>query len=163
MRRTIIAAALLTVAACTPSLSTGTAGDEQAIRDATARWSEAWNKGDAGAMAALVLDDYQSFDDRGNPVQGRPAFESAMAAQFASRPAGMTMTITTGFVKWLSSTSAVAGGGWSLTGPDSAIVARGKWLSAYQKKGGAWLVASGLGSTETPISPMASDTARGHT
>ena len=163
MRPAILATVLLALTACTGVASTGTAADEQAIRDGSSRWSVAWNQGDAKAMAATVTDDYAGFDDRGNPLQGRPAFESAMAAQFASRPAGMTMHITTSFVKWLSATSAVAGGEWSVTGPAAAMPAHGKWLSAYQKQDGSWLIASGLGSSEPPSSPMASDTARGHT
>lgn len=85
-----------------------------------------------------------------------------MSAQFAGRPAGMAMTITTGFVKWLSATSAVAGGGWSVTGPTAAMSARGSWISAYRKKGGAWLIASGLGAHEPPAMPMVSDTAHAH-
>jgi hypothetical protein len=82
-----------------------------------------------------------------------------MAAQFAARPAGMTMTLTTGFVKWLSATSAVAGGGWSIAGTGAEAPSRGSWISAWQKRNGAWLIASGLGAVEPPTSPMASDTA----
>ena len=134
MRHSFFTAIMLAVVACTTPPSTGTAADEQAIRDGGTRWSAGWNKGDV----------------------------KAMAGQFASRPAGMTMTITTGFVKWLSPTSAVAGGGWSVSGPTAAMSARGSWSSAYQKKDGAWLIASGLGANEPPTMPMVSDTARAH-
>ena len=160
MRQTLLVTMLLTLAACTASSpAIGTAADEQAIRDGGAKWSAAWNKGDAKAMAAMVTDDYESIDASGVHTQGRPAFEQAMAAQFAGRPAGMTMTITTGFVKWLSATSAVAGGGWSVAGPTAEMSARGSWISAYQKQDGAWLIASGLGANEPPGMPMVSDTA----
>src|SRR5512141_2465221 len=134
MRHSVLVVMLLVAAACAAPSSTGTAADEQAIRDTGAKWSEGWNKGDVKAMAAMITDDYESIDASGSHTQGRPAFEQAMAAQFAGRPAGMTMTITTGFVKWLSATSAVAGGGWSVTGPSAAMSARGSWISAYQKK-----------------------------
>ena len=162
MRRSFFAAAMLAVLACTTRPSTGTAADEQAIRDGGTRWSAGWNKGDVKEMAAMITEDYESIDASGSHTQGRPAFEQAMAGQFAGRPAGMTMTITTGFVKWLSATSAVAGGGWSVSGPTPAMSARGSWISAYQKKDGAWLIASGLGANEPPTMPMVSDTARAH-
>ncbi len=159
MRHALLVTMLLTLAACTASPPAGTAADEHAIRNGGTKWSEAWNKGDARAMAAMITDDYESIDASGVPTQGRPAFEQAMSAQFAGRPAGMTMTITTGFVKWLSATSAVAGGTWSVAGPMAAMSARGSWISAYQKKDGAWLIASGLGANEPPGMPMVSDTA----
>ena len=162
MRHPFLAIITLAVAACAAPSSTGTAADEQAIRDTGVKWSEGWNKGDAKAMAAMVTDDYESIDASGSHTQGRPAFEQAMSAQFAGRPAGMTMTITTGFVKWLGATSAVAGGGWAVTGPMAAMSARGSWISAYQKKDSAWLIASGLGASEPPAMPMVSDTAHAH-
>lgn len=163
MRNPFLAIMMLAVVACTTSTSsTGTAADEQAIRDGGVKWSAGWNKGDVKAMAAMITEDYESIDASGSHTQGRPAFEQAMTGQFAGRPAGMTMTITTGFVKWLSATSAVAGGGWSVTGPTAAMSARGSWISAYQKKDGSWLIASGLGANEPPTMPMVSDTARAH-
>lgn len=162
MRHTLLVTVLLGLTACTASPSAGTAADEQAIRDGGTKWSAAWNKGDAKAMAAMITEDYESIDASGIHTQGRPTFERTMAAQFAGRPAGMTMTITTGFVKRLSATSAVAGGGWSVAGPATGMSARGSWISAYQKKDGTWLIASGLGASEPPSMPMVSDTAHAH-
>ncbi len=159
MRHVAGIALLVLFTACGQAASTGTAADEQAIRDGANKWAQSWNAGDAKTMAELVSDNYEAIDASGIHTQGRPAFESAMAEQFATRSAGMTMTITTGFVKWLGATSAVAGGGWSVTSADPSATSRGTWLSAYQKRDGTWRIASGLGATEPPSMPMVSDTA----
>lgn len=159
MRRILLATLCIVATGCTPASSTGTAADEQAIRDGGAKWSEAWNKGDARVMAAMVTEDYESIDASGVHTQGRAAFEKSMTEQFSVRPPGMTMTITSGFVKWLSATTAVAGGTWSVGGPTPA---RGSWTGSYQKINGTWLLASGLAASEPPSSPMASDTAHVH-
>lgn len=159
MRHTLLLLTLLCAAGCTRMGSTGTAADEQSIRDGGERWATAWNAGDAKAMAAMVAEGYESVDASGVHTQGRTAFEQAMAAQFAARPAGMTMKITTVFVKWLAPTAAVAGGGWSVSGPSPELAARGTWTSTYQKVDGRWLIVSGLGATEPPSMPMVSDTA----
>lgn len=159
MRRSASIALLLLLTACGQAASTGTAADEQAIRDGGSKWAQGWNAGDAKAMAALVSDDYEAIDATGVHTQGRPAFASAMTEQFASRPIGMTMTVTTGFVKWLGATSAVAAGSWSVSSADPSAASRGTWLSAYQKRDGTWRITSGLGATEPPSMPMVSDTA----
>lgn len=163
MRRALFPMLLALFAACAPAPSTGTAADEEAIRSSVTQWGVSWNNGDAKGMGALVAEDYESIDISGAHIQGRNAFVSSMSTEFGQRPQGVRMTISTGFVKWLSATSAVAGGSWTVTGPTPELSARGTWINAYQKHGGSWLAASGLGAVEeSPSMPMASDTAHTH-
>ena len=122
--------AVLLLPACSGSGAasggTGTPADEQAIRAIAPAYAAAFSKHDAKAMAALSTEDYEDVDAMGVHTQGRAAIETNMGKQFAMMPANMAMTTTTTFVKFLSSTSAVAGGTWQTTPADGRATGQGR-------------------------------------
>lgn len=156
-------AALILVAACTPATPTaGSAADEQAITNLANKYAELWNKHDAKGVAAMVAEDFHSIDATGADIQGRAAFEKAAADLFAAGPASQTLTITTGYIKWINGTAATAGGTWNTTDGQAGAPDRGAWSSTVIKRGGGWLIANSLSADAppAPAAPMAADTAK---
>ena len=143
---------LMSVQACTPPAApaTGTPADEAAIRAVASKYAEGFAKKDAKAMAALVTVDYEDQDAMGRHTQGRDAFEKQMASDFSQMPDGMTLTVGTTFVKWLSNTAAVAGGTYQGQPALPGTTGKGAWLAVLVKKDSTWLMASALGSNEPP-------------
>lgn len=152
---------LVLLGACgVPPASTGTAQDEQAIRDLEDHWATAWNTGDVAGIGALLTGEYETVDARGVHTRGREAAEEMLRTVIANRPPGMTLTVSTTFVHFIDATHATAGGKWSLAGAPAGQPSRGAWLTALVRQGGGWQMVSGLSADEPPAMPMASDTAR---
>jgi uncharacterized protein (TIGR02246 family) len=150
--------AVLLLPACSGSGSgaagTGTPADEQAIRAIAPAYAAAFSKHDAKAMAALSTEDYEDIDPMGVHTQGRAGIETNMGKQFAMMPANMAMTTTTTFVKFLSSTSAVAGGTWQTTPAMAGQPDKGAWMGVVVKKDTTWLMVSSLGAAAPPEMAM---------
>ena len=148
--------AVLLLPACSGSGSgaagTGTPADEQAIRAIAPAYAAAFSKHDAKAMAALSTEDYEDIDAMGVHTQGRAGIETNMGKQFAMMPANMAMTTTTTFVKFLSATSAVAGGTWQTT--PAMPGDKGAWMGVVVKKDTTWLMTSSLGAAAMPDMAM---------
>jgi uncharacterized protein (TIGR02246 family) len=153
--------AILLLAACSGSgagsAATGTPADEQAIRAIASAYAAAFSKHDAKAMAALSTEDYEDIDAMGVHTQGRAGIEQNMGKEFAMMPANMAMTTTTTFVKFLSPTSAVAGGTWQTT--PAMPGDRGSWMAVAVKKDSTWLMTASLGAAAMPDMTMP-DTAK---
>jgi uncharacterized protein (TIGR02246 family) len=150
--------AVLLLPACsgsgTANAGTGTAADEQAIRDLAPKYATAFGKHDAKAMAAMSTEDYEDVDPMGVHTQGRAGIEQNMGKQFAMMPANMAMTTTTAFVKFLSPTTAVAGGTWQTTPAVPGQPDKGSWMAVAVKKDSTWLMASSLGAAAMPAMAM---------
>ena len=143
-----LAAVLALASACAaPAPASGTAADETAIRAIPGKYSEAFNKGDAAALSALVTEDYHAVLPDGTLVKGRSAFEE-MEKTGASQRAGLpiNLNIQTTTVDWLSGTAAVAGGTWTLAGlPPGAGPEKGAWVGVMKKgDDGNWRLMTGL-------------------
>lgn len=149
------------VAGCTPAApATGSAADEQAVRDIATAYAAAWDKGDAPAIAAMVTEDYHGFDIMGSYFADRAAFEKATAEQLTARPAGQTITITTSYVRFLGANAAAAGGTWTIAGPAGPLPSAGVWTATDVKVDGKWLVATNHPAVPAVMAaPMAADTA----
>lgn len=150
--------AVLLLPACSGSgganAGTGTPADEQAIRAIAPAYAAAFGKHDAKAMAALSTEDYEDVDAMGVHTQGRAGIEQNMGKQFAMMPANLAMTATTTFVKFLSSTSAVAGGTWQTTPAMPGQPDKGAWMGVVVKKDSTWLMTSSLGAAAPPEMAM---------
>ncbi len=156
-----MAALALTAACATTAPTTGTPADEQAIKAMASKYAELWNKHDAKGVAAMVAEDYHTIDANGADIQGRPAFQKAATEQFAATPAGQTLTVSTGYVQWISATAATAGGTWSTAGGAVGAPDKGAWSSTVVKNGSDWLIANNLVAAAPPAAaPMAADTAK---
>ena len=137
----------------TPAPATGTPADEAAIRAIAPGYAAAFSKRDAKALAALATVDYEDLDAAGRHTQGRDAMEKSMTTDLAATPAGMTMTAGTTYVKWLSNTSAVAGGTYQVTPAMPGSSGKGTWMAVAVKKDSTWFMASSLAADAPPEMP----------
>lgn len=143
---------LCTLAACsTPTpAATGSAEDEQAIRDMAGKYAAAYGARDTVALGALLAEDYEEVDPTGRHTQGRSAYLQAAAQEFAAMPAGMsmTMTATTTYLRWVDANHAVAGGTWETTPAMAGMPSKGSWMGVMVKKDSGWQMMSALGAAD---------------
>ena len=135
--------------------ATGSASDEQAIREISGKYAAAMSAKDTAALGALVADDYETVEATGDHTQGRAAVTAMAAKDFAMMPAGMSMamTATTTFVHWIDANHAVAGGTWETSPAMPPMPSKGSWNAVAVKQGGSWKMLSALGAAD--LSAMA--------
>ena len=146
----LTALALVALAACTAKpAATGSADDEQAIRGLAGKYAAAYAAKDTAAAGALVTEDYQDVDPLGAHTQGRAAFQSKLAQEFAMMGgAPMTMTAGTTYVRWIDANNAVAGGTWE-TPPMPGMPSKGSWMATVVKQAnGTWQMSAALGAAD---------------
>jgi len=146
----------LVVAGCAVPPTAGTAADEAAIRSLATKYADAWNKGDAAALASLVTDDYEAVNPDGTVDKGRAGAEAREKAAAAQRAgANLTLNVDTTFLKWSGASAAAAGGTWTIDGgAPGAGPTKGAW-SSFLVKGadGRWKQATGLVAAFQPPPP----------
>lgn len=154
--------AVIALPSCTPRApaATGSAADEQAIRDIAGKYADAYAKRDTAALGALVSDSYEAVEPTGQHTQGRAAFESLVAQEFAMMPAGMSMsmTATTTYVRWVNANTAVAGGTWETTPAMPGMPNKGSWMAVVAKQDDSWKMTSALGAPDMSMLAMADTT-----
>lgn len=138
--------------ACSPPApaATGSPADEQAIRELAGKYAAAFGGRDTAALGALVSDDYETVEATGQHTQGRASFLAMMGQEFASMPAGMTlsMSATTTYVRWIDANHAIAGGTWETTPAMPPMPSKGSWMAVVAKEGDAWKMKSALGAAD---------------
>jgi uncharacterized protein (TIGR02246 family) len=141
-----VLAGLMVAAACAqPTM--GTPADDAAVREMGARYADAFNKGDAAALAGLVTEDFQAVSTDGTMTTGRAAFEDSEKKQAAARVGlPVKLVVTTTFVKWAGATHAAVGGTWTLAGVPAGMGAdKGAWSSLAEKGAdGQWRLSTAL-------------------
>jgi uncharacterized protein (TIGR02246 family) len=152
--RTLAIGCAVVLASCAAPAATGTPDDEAAIRRLVTNYADAWNRGDAAALAAMVSPDYQAVEADGKVVMGRSEMQ-AMEKDSATRRAGMglALTVNTSFLKFTSANSAAAGGTWTMAGVPAGTGAadKGAWNGTFVKgDDGSWLMLTGLVSEYHP-------------
>src|SRR5262245_57949909 len=75
-----------------PPAQQGSPEDEKAIREAAAKYVEAYNRGDVDALAAAYAPDASYDEGEGPVVKGRAEIRKALAANLAASP-GTKMAI----------------------------------------------------------------------
>jgi uncharacterized protein (TIGR02246 family) len=138
-------AAVLALSACATAPATGTAADETAIRGVAGKYADAFNKSDASGLSTLVAEDYHAILPDGTIVKGRAAFEE-LQKESVTRRAGLAakLNVQTTTVDWLSASSAVASGTYTLSGVPGAAE-KGAWMSVMKKgDDGQWRLWTGL-------------------
>jgi uncharacterized protein (TIGR02246 family) len=156
LRILTIAAAAIALYGCAqpaPVATTGTAADEQTIRDNIEKYVAAWNKADVATMAGSVTDDYQEINPDGQHVKGRAAYQQMLEKNVAARPAGLTLKAPTGYVHWLKADVASVGGTWSIAGLPAGAPASGSWFVTFLKQGDQWKMSNGLVADFMPPPP----------
>ena len=130
---------------------------DPAVEKVRTAYEQAWQKGDAKAIAALYTDTAILIDAAGVVVHGRAAIEKAQAANFAGPYKGTTLTITPGLSQSVSPTLSVNEGTFTVTGikgPDGKPVpVAGHYVNTFLKQGSGWLIASNAAFTPEPARP----------
>ena len=117
------------------------------------------NKHDTSVLSPVIADDYQDVDATGKVTQGKAAVLQSMDSMMKAMPmpAGMTMSATTTYMRFMSPTSAVAGGTWSMSPAMPGMPSRGAWMGAAVKKDSTWQMVASLGANDDTPMMMAMD------
>ena len=141
----LVAVALAAVVGCTPPK----AQDSPELAAVAGKWQEAYNAGDAEAIAALYTEDCRLMPPGAELMEGR----DAAAASF-------TEMIASGAKLELQSVQAVAGGDlgyhvgrYVMRTPDGAVAERGKYIETWRKTAAGWKIANDIWNTDAPVPP----------
>ncbi len=118
-----------------------TNADEQEIRQQSLRMVDAFNSGQAKAVAAAFLPEGEAVDEEGNVYQGRERIEEVFGKFFETFP-GAKMTLDVASFRLLGSGLAVEDGMRRVVTKDGTGKAATKYTLTYAKRDGQWLIAS---------------------
>ena len=140
-RSTVLAAAMLVVAAFAQAQPAPPNPDVQKLADA---FVAAWNKADAKALAALHAENAIRASPQGEMIVGRPAIEQGFAAAFADELKGSTLTVTSVNQRSIGADVIVASGTWQIKGgtPPTGAATQGTYLNTMVRQSGQWVIAS---------------------
>lgn len=127
--------------------------DETAIRAAVQSYVEAYNRGDAKAVAVHWGELAEWISPSGQRFRGRAAVEKEMGALFAANK-GVRIEVTRPSIRFVSADVAVEEGTVRVIRP-SQPPSEATYLAVHVKKGGQWKLDS-VRETEVPDAPPAS-------
>jgi uncharacterized protein (TIGR02246 family) len=108
-------------------------------------FEQAWNRGDAKALAALYTEDALTVNAEGVAVRGRSAIEKTMGGSFAGPLKGSTISIKAGASQALPGDMSLNEGTYTISGgkgPDGKpMTINGRYLNTAVKRGNAVLIA----------------------
>jgi uncharacterized protein (TIGR02246 family) len=113
---------------------------------------EAFEKGDAKAVAAFWADDGDYVDLDGRQLQGRPAIEDAFKAFFTENK-GSKLRIDVKSVRLVAPDIAIEDGTTSVISPDGVPSSQARYTNVHVKKDGSWILQS---VREAPYAPSSS-------
>src|SRR6516162_2630335 len=102
---------------------------------------EAFEKGDAKAVAAFWTEDGDYVDLSGRRLQGRPAIEDAFKDFFAENK-GLKLRIDVNSVRFVTPDIAIEDGITSLISPDGTSPSHARYTNVHVKKDGQWVLES---------------------
>ena len=114
---------------------------EAAITKTAEAFVEAFQKGDAKAVAAFWTQDGDYVDLTGRVLNGRPAIEKDFADLFAENK-GLKLRIEIASLKFPTTDTAVEDGTTAVLAPDGTAPSRARYSNFFVKKDGQWLLAS---------------------
>jgi uncharacterized protein (TIGR02246 family) len=133
---------LLTASACASAVgqeaSPTTKDDEAAIRAAIATYVDAYNRGDAHAVAEHWSDAGEWVSPNGDRIVGRTAIESAMDEVFAESK-DTKIEVVEPKVRFVTSDVAIEEGGVNVTTPGEPT-ATSTYIAVHVKRDGAWML-----------------------
>ena len=115
--------------------------DEKAIRAMTAAFDEAFDKGDAKAIAAMFTEQGEAIDLEGTAIRGRADLEAHYAERFGASP-GDKIEPTIELVHFLGKTVARQDGRSKIVPADGSQPYSAKFTATFVKDEGKWLIAS---------------------
>jgi uncharacterized protein (TIGR02246 family) len=138
-------AVLTTAAAARPAAADqpngGSAEDKAAIAKNAEGFIEAFQKGDAQAVAAFWAPDGDYTDETGRHMKGRGAIEKAFT-KFFSENKGLKVRIDSLALRFVTPDVAIEDGTSSVIGPDGGPPSRARYSIVHVKKDGQWQLSS---------------------
>lgn len=148
-RRLALAVATVVVTLWGPALAAQKPdADIQAL---TRSFEQAFNKGDAKAVAALFTKDALQLPPDGQLLTGQAVIEQHHAKLFAGPAKGARLTLTPGRAQELTSDVRVAEGTYEVTG--GSIPGTGRYVNTLLRQGGQWRLASVVVVPDSPEKP----------
>ena len=124
---------------------TANSGEDAAVKQVVAGFSDGWNTHDAHAMCASLADDVQWVNWRGEPLGTRQAVEDEHAKLFADLYKNTRRTDTVKSIRYLSPEFAVVDDYWTMTGARKRDGSDWPYRAGYAnfvmaKRNGRWIV-----------------------
>jgi uncharacterized protein (TIGR02246 family) len=147
IRNTLVRSFLLLALACvigrgnSPVRAAESDSPEAAITKTAEAFVEAYQKGDAKAVASFWTPDGDYVDPAGRVLKGRAAIESDFADLFAQNK-GLKLRIDVASLKFPTQDTAVEDGTTAVLAPDGTAPSRARYTNFFVKKDGQWLLAS---------------------
>jgi uncharacterized protein (TIGR02246 family) len=114
---------------------------EAAITKTAEAFVDAFQRGDAKAIASFWTPDGDYVDPSGRVLSGRPAIEKDFADLFAENK-GLKLRIEVASLKFPTPDTAVEDGITAVLAPDGTAPSRARYSNFLVKKDGQWLLAS---------------------
>ncbi len=114
---------------------------EKAVRSTAASFAEAFDRGDAKAVAALWTAEGSLVDEAGQLVKGRGAIEAKYADFFKQHP-GAKIRVTVRSIEFPAPGVAVEDGVAELASPQGGSQSASRYTVVHTLAGGKWLMAS---------------------
>jgi uncharacterized protein (TIGR02246 family) len=127
---------LLRVGAKPPAIGTD---DGEALKQMGRDYLEAFNRGDAKAVAAFYAPEADFIPETGEPVRGRPNIEKGLTQMFAPAKS-VRMQVTPGGHRFVTPDLVICDGAWEVTGACPDRPAKGRYFSVLVKREGRWLI-----------------------
>jgi uncharacterized protein (TIGR02246 family) len=140
----LLAAAVGLLWSATPASAQPPKGNKQegdAIFKNAQAFAEAFQKGDAKALAAFWVADGDYTDETGHLYKGRAAIEKAFTGLFAENK-GLKLRINSEALRFLTPDVAVEDGVTEVIAPDGSPPSRARYTIVHVKKDGKWRLGS---------------------
>jgi uncharacterized protein (TIGR02246 family) len=143
---TLASSHLSSLPACAANQETG---DKETLFNNAKAFADAFEKGDAKAVAAFWAEDGDYVDLDGRRLQGRPSIESAFK-EFFTENKGSKLRIEVNSVRFVTPDMAIEDGTTSVISPDGAPSNQSRYTNVNVKKDGQWVLES---VREAPYTP----------
>jgi uncharacterized protein (TIGR02246 family) len=127
----------------------GDAKEGDAIAKEAEGFIEAFQKGDAKALAAFWTEDGDYTDQKGRNLKGREAIEKAFTEFFAENK-GLKLRINSDSLRFVTPDVAVEDGTTEVAGPDGGAPSQARYTIVHVKKDGKWRLSSVRDSVFVP-------------
>jgi uncharacterized protein (TIGR02246 family) len=143
----VVAIFLVSIACCQIALAADSACAEDAIRQSAKDFTDAYNRGDADAVAALWMKDGE-YTIGNDTVKGRDAIAKLYAGFFKAHP-GSKMTVKIGSIRVLAPTVALEEGMAAVSESKNGPPSSSGYSAIHVKQDGKWLMIS-VRDSESP-------------
>jgi uncharacterized protein (TIGR02246 family) len=121
--------------------SAETAAEENSLTNNAKAFVDAFEKGDAKAVAAFWAEDGDYVDVNGRHLQGRPSIENAFK-DFFTENKGLKLRIDVNSVRFVTPDTAIEDGITSVIPPDGTPPSQARYTNVHVKKDGQWVLQS---------------------